>query len=251
MGFTKLDSGIVNSSVWAEPLATRVVWVTMLAIADKNGYVPCARSGLLRASNVPIEDFDKAILSLESPDPDSRTPDNQGRRVEKVDGGWIILNFPKYRLHSEIIKDQTRIRVNKYREKIKKVTQCNVTSMLPSVSDSASVSASVSASEEIGKTERKESVHPFDQFWTLYPKKVGKGAAIAKWKRIPKPAETLELIKKTLEWQIKSEQWTKENGQYIPNPSTYLNQTRWLDEKGANNGNRSSDSERTVYPESN
>ena len=27
-----------------------------------------------------------------------------------------------------------------------------------------------------------------------------------------------------------SKQWNKENGQYIPNPSTWLNQKRWEDE---------------------
>jgi hypothetical protein len=33
-----------------------------------------------------------------------------------------------------------------------------------------------------------------------------------------------------LQWQKKSQQWTKDNGQFIPLPTTYINQTRWLDQ---------------------
>jgi len=70
----------------------------------------------------------------------------------------------------------------------------------------------------------------FDVFWARYPKKVGKGGAQSAWNKIKKPSETLDAIIASLEWQKQSDQWTKENGQYIPNPSTYLNQKRWEDE---------------------
>jgi len=71
---------------------------------------------------------------------------------------------------------------------------------------------------------------PFDMFWLWYPKKVGKGDAEKAWKKIKSPHDTLKKIRASLEWQKQSDQWTKENGQYIPNPSTYLNQKRWEDE---------------------
>lgn len=67
----------------------------------------------------------------------------------------------------------------------------------------------------------------FDVFWKVYPKKVGKDAALKSWNKLkPNLAEVLQA----LEWQIESEQWTKQNGQFIPNPATYLNQGRWQDE---------------------
>lgn len=44
------------------------------------------------------------------------------------------------------------------------------------------------------------------------------------------PAETLKKILTALEWQKNTEQWQKENGQFVPMPATYLNQQRWLDE---------------------
>lgn len=106
MSFTKLDSGIINSSVWSEPPETRVLWITILAMSDENGFVATARSGLMRAANISVPNFNQALLTLESPDPESRTPDNEGRRIVKCEGGWIIQNFIKYRSRYEIIKEQ-------------------------------------------------------------------------------------------------------------------------------------------------
>lgn len=68
----------------------------------------------------------------------------------------------------------------------------------------------------------------FESFWAAYPKKSGKGAAWKSWRKIPK--EAMPFIMDALKWQIKSEQWTINHGQFIPMPSTYLNQSRWEDQ---------------------
>jgi len=68
----------------------------------------------------------------------------------------------------------------------------------------------------------------FDEFWSEYPKKVGKEAARKAWQ---KHNPDLKTVKDALSWQRVSDQWLKDGGQFIPNPSTYLNQNRWLDEK--------------------
>jgi len=100
MGFTKLDSCILDSSVWFESVYTRVVWVAFLAKADANGFVAASYQGMQHASNVPADEFGKAVKVLESPDPDSRSPEHDGRRIEKVEGGWVVLNYRKYRQYS-------------------------------------------------------------------------------------------------------------------------------------------------------
>lgn len=154
MSFAKLDNGIIHSSIWAESYPTRVLWVTILAMKDESGFVATSRSGLIRASNITSEEFDVAIKALESPDPDSRTPENDGRRVEKIDGGWIVLNHEKYRLHDDKQRELTRERVRKYRAKNANVTKCNATSTLPSVS--VSVSESVSEKDKEGDCKGKK-----------------------------------------------------------------------------------------------
>ena len=68
----------------------------------------------------------------------------------------------------------------------------------------------------------------FNQFWAVYPKKVDKKGSFRAFKNIPKLKEVFPGILQALEIQKQSAQWTKENGQYIPNPTTYIHQERWL-----------------------
>jgi uncharacterized protein YdaU (DUF1376 family) len=67
----------------------------------------------------------------------------------------------------------------------------------------------------------------FEDFWYKYPKKVGKQESIKAWKKA-KP-DILQVID-ALNWQIPSKQWQQEDGKYVPNPATYLNQGRYMDE---------------------
>jgi uncharacterized protein YdaU (DUF1376 family) len=93
--------------------------------------------------------------------------------------------------------------------------------------------------EPITKEKSKPPIPPkgaevsdeFAQFWNAYPKKVGKDAALRVWKKLGSPVATLQNIKTALAWQRESEQWTKDQGQFIPNPATYLSQGRWQDER--------------------
>lgn len=96
-GFTKLFGTLITSTIWREDDKTRVVWITMLAMADKWGVVPASVPGLAAVANVETEDCRAALVRLSSPDADSRTKEREGRRIEEVDGGWRILNYAKYR----------------------------------------------------------------------------------------------------------------------------------------------------------
>ena len=40
---------------------------------------------------------------------------------------------------------------------------------------------------------------------------------------------SVDTLTAAVEAQKQSAQWTKDNGQYIPNPATWLNQGRWED----------------------
>ena len=70
----------------------------------------------------------------------------------------------------------------------------------------------------------------FKDFWFSYPKKIAKARAIKAWSKIKEPVKTLELIKNALSWQVQTDQWVKNHGQFIPLPATYLNDNRWIDE---------------------
>lgn len=70
----------------------------------------------------------------------------------------------------------------------------------------------------------------FAEFWQQYPKKIGKKAAQASWKRLKPDMALFELIMQAIAAAKASEQWNRESGRFIPNPSTWLNQGRWDDE---------------------
>jgi uncharacterized protein YdaU (DUF1376 family) len=67
----------------------------------------------------------------------------------------------------------------------------------------------------------------FDSFWKAYPKRVAKKAAIKAWKKI-KPEHHQAILKAVAAWS-RDENWTKDNGQFIPYPASWLNDERWND----------------------
>lgn len=95
--YTKLFSSITASTIVSEPLATRWLWVTMLAMADGQGCVWGSIPGLARIANITLTECETALECFLAPDLYSRTKDHDGRRVELVDGGWRLLNHAKYR----------------------------------------------------------------------------------------------------------------------------------------------------------
>ena len=105
MTFTKLFSSITESTVWQEDAHTRLVWITMLAMADKQGRVWASIPGLATRARVDTDSARTAIERFLSPDADSRTKLFEGRRIEEIDGGWRLLNYKKYR---EIRDEETR-----------------------------------------------------------------------------------------------------------------------------------------------
>jgi len=96
-GFTKLFGTLITSTIWRESDKTRIVWITMLALADRNGEVAASVPGLAALANVEIDQCREALEVLGAPDPDSRTETHGGRRIEKIEGGWVLLNYAKYR----------------------------------------------------------------------------------------------------------------------------------------------------------
>ena len=122
MTFTKLFSSITESTVWCEPDRTRLVWITMLAMADRYGRVWGSIPGLANRARVPVEDARLAITTFLSPDPDSRSPEQEGRRITEIDGGWQLINHQKYRVLRDEEERRRQNREAKARQR-KKVSQ--------------------------------------------------------------------------------------------------------------------------------
>jgi uncharacterized protein YdaU (DUF1376 family) len=79
------------------------------------------------------------------------------------------------------------------------------------------------------ETKNKISKETWESFWSAYPRKVGKKKAGEALNKINPDAKLLQIILTAVRVQCKSEQWTKDAGQFIPHPATWLNQERWND----------------------
>ena len=96
-GYTKLFNSILASTIWREPDHVRIVWITLLAMADARGVVETSTPGLADFARVSVEDCRDALKVLSSPDIDSRSQESEGRRIEAIDGGFRLINHAKYR----------------------------------------------------------------------------------------------------------------------------------------------------------
>ena len=67
----------------------------------------------------------------------------------------------------------------------------------------------------------------FDEFWKVYPRKVDKKGSYKAFKRIPNIIEIAPDIIASVQEKKGSKQW--QDSQYIPHPTTYLHQERWLE----------------------
>lgn len=70
----------------------------------------------------------------------------------------------------------------------------------------------------------------FEKFWSAYPKKVNKKRTLEWFERHRPDENTVDIMLKKLEYFKKTDNWTKQNGQFIPHPTTWLNGERWLDD---------------------
>jgi hypothetical protein len=96
----KLQRRLFDSSVWEEALEVRIVWITLVGLAQLpenrkhgHGVVVITRGNLARKAFVTAEQLEHALARLTAPDPTSRTQSDDGRRVKVLENGYEIVNF--------------------------------------------------------------------------------------------------------------------------------------------------------------
>lgn len=151
MPFVKLDCGMLDSTIWVDREA-RELFITALLMAEPKelkeamvqlevrtlketgfivppgwyGFVASSGAGIVRRAGMEEAAGMAALERLGSPEYESRTPDFEGRRLVRVAGGYVALNYNRYRE-----KDHTSAeRSKRYREK-KAKTRKKVPSNVP------------------------------------------------------------------------------------------------------------------------
>jgi len=153
-----LFNSILASTIWRSDDKTRIVWITLLAMADKDGVAEGSVPGLADLARVSIEDCESALAELMAPDKYSRTTEFEGRRIEAVDGGWLLLNHAKYRakMSEDDIREKNRQRQAKWREKHKSNVDSNAESQDVTSGNAESRQSRHTEAEANTKAEAKE-----------------------------------------------------------------------------------------------
>jgi len=259
-GYTKLFSTILTSTIWQEPIEVKVLWITMLALSDKNGYVSGSIPGLAHVAGISLEACQKGIQCLSSPDSFSRTKIEDGRRIREADGGWELVNHAKYRvlLSAEERKEYNRRKQQEHRERLRaeavksasnmsaKVKQCQ---QKPDIADA-------DAKADTGKSITNETLpgttlppaqtlslespllpppepppQPTAQdIYSAYPRKVGKADALKAISKALKAKSPADLLAATQAYAEAVKTWPEADKCYIPHPATWFNRGSYDDD---------------------
>jgi hypothetical protein len=229
-----------------------VTFQQLLILADCEGVVDMTPDAISRVTTIPPMIITKGIAALEQSDPNSRTPDEDGRRIVRLSDtrpwGWRIVNHAKYR--GIRTQDDRREYFRQYRRKQRaelkgegqtpvhtcshvdngeQVEQFNESPIQKKYTDTEA-QTNTRPSPVKSPFLAKEDAARFARWWSSYPRKVAKQAAIKAWVKLRVDDDLLETVLEAIDAQRTTESWTKENGNYIPYPATWLNGRRWEDD---------------------
>ena len=157
--------------------------------------------------------------------------------IEILDNGAIyMLDIQNFIGESSTEAD----RIRNYRSRIKKDVQMLQQTNNKSIPEielekEIDINNNIYGQDKLDQQQQEESVktlweEQFEEFYKNYPKKVKK-QDVKKWFKKNKPSsELFSSMMSSLEQFRGSKDWLKEKGQFIPYPSTWLNQRRWEDE---------------------
>lgn len=183
MAFVKLDRGILTSTIWCLRPDLEI-FVTALLMGEPReypepvptikidsledggwtappgwyGFVPAAGPGIVRAAHVDDATGIEALKRLASPEPSSRSQEFEGRRMVRINGGFLVLNYMKYRDYDHSAADRMR----RLRERRKQGVTPNAVTVQPNVTHSRGQRTEADNESEgpTGQTETKPKAPP-------------------------------------------------------------------------------------------
>lgn len=159
--FAKVFSQIFDSSI-AQNFTTRHVFMDLLVLADPTGAVDMTADAISRRTNVPIEKITEAIAELSAPDTQSRSPNDDGRRIVLLDPhrswGWQIVNYEHYRAMRDEEARRSYFREYQRERRGKSVKDKKVTKKRHRVLNSVNTCQHLSTQEEVEGEEEVEEV---------------------------------------------------------------------------------------------
>ena len=233
--YGKIFESIYEGSLYGHWEAI-VTFQAMIVLANEDGELDMTPQALAGKTSIPIHVIKAGLAILQKPDPDSRSPLHEGRRIIPLEEGrafgWQIVNYTHYRnlASREDKKRADRDRVAEKRSrKINDVADCRNDSQ--KVADVAHTDTNTNTELDLDRPIGPAYVTTsFDSFWDSYPKKVAKEAARKAWRKINPSAALANLILEAIDKHKTTQKWQDKGGEFIPHAATWLNQRRWEDE---------------------
>ena len=83
------------------PWQSLVTFQQLIVLANRHGEVDMTADAISRRTTIPLEIIEIGLRELQKPDPDSRSMEEEGRRIVPIEPsrrwGWRLVNYDKYR----------------------------------------------------------------------------------------------------------------------------------------------------------
>lgn len=229
------DGTLVSRGPWQAV----VTFQQLIVLANRDGVVDMTPEAISRRTSIPLDIITLGLEELMKPDPRSRTPDDEGRRITLLeahrDWGWHIVNHEKYRQMRNAEERREYLRVKKTESRARRKEEDDKSR---AVNNGQQVSRKVNRSTDAvcnmqkHKTlDRLSSIGDgrFAEFWSRYPRKISKHNARKAWLSLRPDDVLAQIIIDAISRQSTSAAWQKDGGKFIPHAATWLNARRWED----------------------
>lgn len=222
--FTQIYDGTLCTK---GPWEALVTFQQLLVLADLEGNVDMTAQAISRRTTIPLNIITKGISALLQPDPESRTPEEEGRRIlplsDQRNWGWRVVNYKHYK---SLRKEEDRREYHRNYWHIRK-EKGSIVETQQNSTHSTHTEAEAYTKAVVKPLSGKPDLPPgFVKFWTAWPRserKQGKPKCFGIWKQKGLERFTDEIVGH-VEHMAQSESWRTG---YDPMPETYLRGMRW------------------------
>lgn len=207
---------VIDTDLFIEmPQSSRLLYYELCMRADDDGFVSSPKK-IMKMVGCGEDDF-KVLITKQF--------------ILPFDTGIIVIRH--WKIHNYIQKD--RYKETLYtKQKQQLIQEKNGVYELKSESlDTDCIQDGYTGKVSIGKVNIEKNntyAQNFELFWKAYPKKRDKGNAEKWFKKNNPSTELVETMVKQIERFKDTQEWKKQDGQFIPYPTTWLNAKMWEDE---------------------
>lgn len=239
--YAKIFESIYDGTL-VEDWRALVTFEQMLILSDPDGILDVTAASISRRTGIPLKIIHAGIDVLEKPDPNSRTPDEDGKRIVRLDPhrswGWRIVNHKKYKgiRNAQDRREYMQEYMRDYRknnqqnqepckqEVLTEFTKVNSKHSLAELAHTYT-EADTDTKEDLYKGVDIDQVH-FEDVWKRYPKRAGTNSrkeAERCWKaRLKEGCTTREMSDGVDRYRIYCDHTDKIGTEYVLQASTFF-----------------------------